>query len=217
MGEKGGAALKSETLGGYTYRWDDGCFPLSADSLALGEFCTLKSGQKVLDLGCGAGLLLLLAARREPGTELFGVELDPHAAGLARENLRENGLAGTILTADFARAELPSGFDLVLSNPPWYPQGSGAAGGAGRMERCTLPELCKAAAKALKSKGRLALCYPAERLVDLLSTLRGAGLEPKRLQFCRHHRDKKPSAVLAEGVKGGRPGLEVLPDLLYDD
>ncbi len=82
------------------------------------------------------------------------------------------------------------------------------------MERRTLPELCAAAAKALKSKGRLALCYPPERLADVLAALRGAGLEPKRLQFCRHRPDKQPSAALVEAVKGGRPGLEVLPDLL---
>ena len=44
--------------------------------------------------------------------------------------------------------------------------------------------------------------------------LRGAGLEPKRLQFCRHSPDKPPYAVLAEAVKGGRPGLAVLPDKL---
>lgn len=209
-------ALKCENLGGYAYRWDDGCFPLSADSLALGEFCTLKPGQKVLDLGCGAGLLLLLAARREPDLSLFGVELDPHAAALARENLKENGLAGIVLTADFAQADLPGDFDLALSNPPWYPENAGAEGGAGRMERRALPELCAVAAKALKSKGRLALCCPAQRLVDLLIALRGAGLEPKRLQFCRHRPGKKPSAVLVEAVKGGRPGLDILPDLLQE-
>lgn len=209
--------MKSEDLGGYAYRWDDGCFPLSCDSLALGEFCTLKPGQRVLDLGCGAGLLLLLAARRTPDVQLFGIELDPHAAALARENLVNNGLSGTILTADYTQAGLPDGFDLVLSNPPWYPENTGVEGGAGRMERRPLPELCAAAAKALKGKGRLALCCPAERLTDLLCALRGAGLEPKRLRFCRHRPDKKPSAVLAEGVKGGRPGLEVLPDLLYGE
>ena len=208
--------MKSETLGGFTYRWDDGCFPLGADSLALGEFATLKSGQRVLDLGCGAGLLLLLAARRERCAARFGVELHPHAAALARENLACNSLAGTVLTADYAQAELPGDFDLALSNPPWYSERSGAVGGAGRMETQAIPELCAAAAKALKSKGRLALCYPPERLADLLAALREAGLEPKRLQFCRHRLDKKPSAVLAEGVKGGRPGLEVLPDLLYE-
>lgn len=209
--------MKSETLGGYTYCWDSGCFPLSADSLALGEFCTLKAGQRVLDLGCGAGLLLLLAARRSPDAALFGVELDSHAAGLARKNLEDNGLAGIILTADLTQADLPTGFDLVLSNPPWYPQGSGAQGGAGRIEHCPLPVLCATAAGALKNKGRLALCCPAQRLVDVLSSLRGAGVEPKRLQFCRHRRDKAPSAVLVEGVKGGRPGLDVLPDRLYGE
>ena len=209
--------MKSERLGEYTYRWDDACFPLGCDSLALGDFCTLKPGQKVLDLGCGAGVLLLLSARREPGLTLFGVEVDPHAAQLARENLAENSLDGTILTADVTGAPIPDGFDLVLSNPPWYPEGSGAEGGAGRMENASIRDWCSLAARALKGKGRLALCYPPERLTDLLTALRGAGLEPKRLQLCRHRVDKKPSAVLVEGVKNGRPGLDILPDRLFEE
>ena len=209
--------MKSEQLGEYTYRWDDACFPLGADSLALGDFCTLKPNQKVLDLGCGAGLLLLLAARRESNLSLFGVEMDPHAAQLARENLTENGLAGTILTADLTREPIPGGFDLVLSNPPWYPEGSGAAGGAGRMENAPLRDWCAVAAKALKGKGRMAVCYPPERLTDLLAALRGVGLEPKRLQLCRHRADKKPYTVLVEGVKNGRPGLEILSDRLFEE
>ena len=75
---------KREQLGPYAYRWDERCFPLGADSLALGEFCTLRKGNRVLDLGCGAGLLLLLFARPGGGASLCGVELDPAAAGLAR-------------------------------------------------------------------------------------------------------------------------------------
>ena len=109
---------------------------------------------------------------------------------------------------------LPEDLDLVVSNPPWYPKGTGAEGGPGRMEGCTLPELCHAAAKALKLKGRFALVHLPERLTDLLTELRGAGLEPKRLQLCRGKVDKAPYAVLIEAVKGGRPGLTVLPDKL---
>jgi len=199
-----------EQLGPYTYRWTGGCFPLGADSLALGEFCTLKPGDKVLDLGCGAGLLLLLCARRQPDAVLFGVELDPEAAELARANLSDNGLAGEILTADLRGADLPRDFDLVISNPPWYPRGQ--RGDAARVEGCALPELCQTAAKALKPKGRFALVHRPERLADLLLSLRGAGLEPKRLRFCRHAPDKPPYAVLIEAVKGGNPGLAVEPD-----
>lgn len=206
--------MKTEQLGPYSYRWDELCFPLGADSLALGGFCTVKPGDKVLDLGCGAGLLLLLCARREPSAALHGVERDPHAAGLARKNLSDNGLTGEILTADLRQADLPCGFDLAVSNPPWYPQGTGAVGGPGRVEECALPELCLTAAKALKPKGRFALCYPPARLVDLLWALRAARLEPKRLCLCRHAPDKPPYAVLVEAVKDGRTGLSVEKDLL---
>lgn len=203
-----------EQLGPFTYRWDGGCFPLGADSLALGEFCTLKPGYTVLDLGCGAGLLLLLCARRQEGLSLTGVELSPHAAALARENLAENGLEGQILTCDLRDLDPARKADLVLSNPPWYPQGAGKEGGPGRVEGCTLPELCAAAAAALNPKGRFALVHRPERLTDLLCALRGAGLEPKRLRLCRHSPDKSPYAVLIEAVKGGHPGLDILPDLI---
>ena len=201
--------MKAEQLGPYMYRWDEKCFPLSADSLALGEFCTLKKGDRVLDLGCGAGLLLLLCARREPDLTLLGVEVDPQAAQLARENLISNGLVGTVLTADLREGELPKA-DLVISNPPWYPQGQ--KGDRAHVEGCTLAELCRAAAGALGPKGRFALVHQPQRLTDLLCALRGAGLEPKRLQFCRHAPEKEPFAVLVEGVKGGKAGVKVLPD-----
>lgn len=204
-----------ERLGRFRYRWTETCFPLGGDSLALGEFCTLRRGDSVLDLGCGAGLLLLLCARREEGLTLTGVELDPEAGETARGNLAENALEGRILTGNLREVPLPRGVDLVISNPPWYPAGSGGLGGPGRMEEgCTLPQLCRTAAGALRGKGRFALVHRAERLAGVLAALQDAGLEPKRLQFCRHAPDKLPYAVLAEGVKGGRPGLTVLPDLI---
>ena len=123
----------------------------------------------------------------------------------------DNGLAGTILTGDLREPQKGT-WDLVVSNPPWYPEG--AKGGPARVEGCTLPELCAAAAKALGNKGRLALVHRPERLTDLLWALRQAGLEPKRLQFCRGRPEKPPYAVLIEAVKGGRPGLAILPDRL---
>ena len=212
--ESGGYAVRGgeERLGPFTYRWSEKCFPLGADSLALGEFATVKAGDRVVDLGCGAGLLLLLCARRQEGLTLTGVEADPAAAGEARENLAANGLAGEILQCDLRAMEPGRRADLVISNPPWYPAGSGREGGPGRMEGCTLSELCAAGAKLLDHRGRFALVHEAGRITDILCALREAGLEPKRLQLCRHSPDRPPYALLTEAVKGGRPGLTVLPD-----
>ena len=203
-------SVGEELLGPFRYRWDMGCFPLSADSLALGDFCALRPGDRVADLGCGAGLLLLLCARRQEGLTLTGVELDPHAAELARANLAGNGLAGAVLTGDLRETAVPGGADLVLSNPPWYPPGQ--RGGSARVEDCSLAELCRAAAEALGRRGRFALVHRPERLADVFAALRGSGLEPKRMALCRHSPGKTPYAVLVEAVKGGRPGLAMEPD-----
>ena len=86
-----------ERLGPYVYRQSDTCFPLGADSLRLAAFATVRRGDRVCDLGCGAGALLLLLAARESTLELSGVEISPEDGALARQNLAENGLTGTCL------------------------------------------------------------------------------------------------------------------------
>ena len=52
----------------------------------------------------------------------------------------------------------------------------------------------------------------------MLAELRRAGLEPKRLRLIQHDPSHPASAVLAEGVKGAKTGLEILPvRLLHRD
>lgn len=206
--------MSAERLGPYTLVLPDGCFPLGEDSLALGDFAPVKPGARVCDLGCGGGTLLLLLARREPSLVLTGVELDEPAARAAGDNLARNRLAGEIVVGDLReKGLLPNeGFDLLVSNPPWFALRSGASGGPARSEEsCTLDQLCAAANRLLKTGGRFCLVHRPERLTDLLCALRAHRLEPKRLQFLTHSPDAPPSAVLAEAAKNGRPGLEVLP------
>ena len=204
---------KPEQLGAYILNQPDGVFPLGSDTLALGSFATLRPNWRVCDLGTGSGALLLLLAGREPSLTLTGVELDPLAARTARENLKHNGLDGQVLYCDLRRAPLPPGqFDLVISNPPYFPVGSGTSGGNARCEEaCSLDELCAVAARLVKNGGRFALCHRPERLTDVLCALREHDLEPKRLQLLAHSPAHAPSAVLVEAVRQGRPGLDVLP------
>ena len=208
-----------ERLGPFTYR--QGGFPLGQDTLLLGRFATLRRGGRVCDLGCGAGALPLLLLARESSLDLSGVELDGEAAALARRNLAENGLSGVIRTGDLRRVreQFPAGrFDLVVSNPPYFPAGSGESGGSARVELCcTLTQVCAAAAFLLKNGGRFALVHRPERLAGLMEALGQSGLEPKRLQMVQHDRDKPPSAVLVEAVRQGRPGLSVLPTLILNE
>lgn len=203
--------MKTEQLGPYALSWPPGVFPLGGDALALGAFATVKPRWRVCDLGTGSGALLLLLARRAEGLALTGVELDPLSAQAARDNLAANGLAGEIVQGDLRAPLLPAGqFDLVVSNPPYFPVGSGTSGGPARSEECcTLEELCAAAARLAKNGGRFALCHRPERLTDVLCALRGHHLEPKRVKLAAHSPAHPPALLLVEGVKQGRPGVVI--------
>ena len=203
-----------EYLGTYRLTQSDRCFRLGRDSVLLADFATVRPGWTVCDLGCGVGSLLLLLSQRTEDLTRFGVELDPCAAELARRNLADNGLTGTVLTGDLRDPALlpPDRFHLVISNPPYFRAGSGKSGGTARMDdSCSVDELCQRAGKLTRTGGRFAVVYRPERLAELFAAMASARLEPKRLQLLAYDMTKPPYAVLAEAVKDGGPGLEVLP------
>lgn len=203
-----------EFLGPYRLTQDDAYFKLGRDSVLLSRFCTLRRGWAVCDLGCGIGSLLLLVSQREETLDRLGIELDPGAAALARQNLAENNLSGQVLTGNLRDRTLTPGdrFHLVLSNPPYFRAGSGKSGGQARMDdTCPVTDLCQAAGRLARTGGRFALVYRPERLAELFAALAEARLTPKRLQLLAYDQTKPPYAVLVEAVKEGGPGLEVLP------
>jgi ribosomal protein L11 methyltransferase len=74
---------------------------------------------RVLDLGCGSGVLALAAARVFPHAAIRASDVDPVATQVARANAVSNGLAGRveIVTAvGLAHPRLRGPFDLVLAN-----------------------------------------------------------------------------------------------------
>jgi ubiquinone/menaquinone biosynthesis C-methylase UbiE len=60
---------------------------------ALIDRAELRPGQRVLEIGCGTGSLLLAIAKQEPGTELVGLDPDPKALARARRKAARAGIA----------------------------------------------------------------------------------------------------------------------------
>lgn len=199
-------------------------FRLGTDSVLLADFVNTAGAVRGVDLGCASGINMLLLLARTAKLHMTGLEIVPEAAALARENMAMNGFAGRsgIVTGDIRahRALFRSGsFDLAVCNPPYFPQGSGAAAqgtdrAAARSELlCTLPELCRAAAFLLHTGGRAFFVHRPERLSELFVCLTNAGLEPKRLRLVCRDAGCAPSLALVEGRRGGRPGLTIEPAL----
>lgn len=211
--------------GGYRFVYDDALFRPGTDTFLLSSLPRLKAGIRVCDLGCGTGLLGLLLLQRQPALRVTGVDIQAEAVALARRCAAENALEDrfTILQADLRkiRTHFPAGqFDLAVCNPPYYAPASGylAEADAIRTARsevsCSLEDVCRAAAYLLRWGGSFCMVHKPERLTDILCTLRGAALEPKRLRFvCKTGQDA-PSLLLVEARRGGKPGLTVEPPLI---
>ena len=205
--------------------WDDALFRPGTDSFLLGAFARPKRGSRVCDLGAGTGLLGLLLLAREPSLFIAAAEREPQALALARRGFCESGFSDlcAFYPGDLRdRACLPpaGSMDYVLSNPPYFPAGSGrepsgAHRRAARTEaNCTLDDVCAAAGYLLRWGGRFALVHRAERLADVLCAMRARGMEPKRLRLVQETAVSPPILLLAEGVRGGKSGLSVQPPLL---
>ena len=188
--------------------------PWAFDLAALAD---PSPGHRVLDLGCGGGVLLWALAQHTPDVRaLVGVELSAQAVGQARRNALLAGVTdrALVVQSDVRRVPVPPrSFDRVLCNPPFYPAGWGRASRDGRVHQSThaldgdVTDFAKAAAHALAPHGRAVFVFDTGHLAALLLGLSEAGLTVKALRFLDDDRGL-PARVLALAGHGGG-GLDV--------
>ena len=202
-----------------------GGYRFSLDALLLAYFATPKRKDRVIDLGTGNGVIPLILAKLHPEVTIAAVEYQSAMVERAARNIKLNQLAARIsLCRGDVRAAGSIGsagsFDVVACNPPYRPRASGRMSPNDEKQIARheihgdLGDFLTAGAFLLRAKGRMSLVYLAGRAVDLLSSMRRARLEPKRLRMVHSFSDSEASLILVEGVKHGRSGLEILPPLI---
>lgn len=208
---------------GYTLQLCDGAFPLSTDSIALSGFIKLPKNAQVLDLGSGCGTLGLLLCAKDTGCAVTGVELDRQAHETALHNAVANNLTARLHSIcadinDLPDLLRPGSFDCCMSNPPYFTGGpkSKTVPNARREDCCSLDTLCAGAAWALRYGGDLFVVHRPERLAQICSCASNHQLQPKRLQLLRHQESGPIALILLQCRKGGKPGLIIEEQSLYD-
>lgn len=103
--------------------------------------------QRMVDLGCGSGVLALEAARHWPQAQLVAADADARAVASAAANAASNGMAERMQVQWWDSAEPPPlhNASLVLCNPPWHHRGAVDRGPGLRM--------CHALGQALSKDG----------------------------------------------------------------
>ena len=98
-------------------------------TLSMLSHVKIASGMRIMDLGCGCGVVGIVAAKIAGEENVFMSDADPMAVETARRNAERNGVGGVRLyVSDGFRDVDASGFDLILSNPPYQTDFSVAKG-----------------------------------------------------------------------------------------
>lgn len=196
------------------------------DAALLAAACDAADGARVLDVGCGPGAVMLAAAIRRPRTLFTGLERDPAAVALARDNVIANALQDrvTVIEGDLATRLSAIGqppFDAALANPPFFDDDRTlrAPGPEKHGAWITTEGLAAWTAFLIKSVrvgGTITLIHRADRLADIL-----ASLAPKAgsLQILpiHPHADVPAKRVLVRAIKTGKAPLLLLPPLVLHE
>jgi len=197
-----------------------------ADAALLAAACDAAAGARVIEAGCGAGAALLAAAVRRPQARFLGVERDPAAAALARENAALNGLGDRveIVEADVARRFASLGlplFDAAFSNPPFFDEPGALRAPAPERRGAWIADAGLAAwveflVKAVREGGTITVIHRADRLGDLLALL-GEKCGSFQVRPVHPFAEAPAKRVIVRAVKTGKAPLQLLPALVLHD
>lgn len=192
-----------------------------ADPVFLAAAVPAHPGERVLELGCGAGVALLCLLARVPEVRATGVERDPDAAALARENLDRNSLSAGIFCEDVARASpglRALSFEHVMANPPFFDRNRGSAAAmdtreAGRGLDVPLEIWADAAIRRLIPGGTFTIVNRTEQLPACLAALDGR-VGDVVLKPLVPRKDRPAKLFLLQAKKGARGPFRLAAPLI---
>lgn len=100
----------------------DGCaMKVGTDGCLLGGWFDCSRSKNILDVGCGSGLIAIMAAQRSDA-QITGIEIDKDAAVQAKENADNSPWTERIeiINCDFLEYSTEKKFDTIICNPPYF-------------------------------------------------------------------------------------------------
>lgn len=166
---------------------------VSTDACIFGAWITERMGNpsKVLDIGAGTGLLMLMIAQRSKAM-IDGIEIEENCfeeltknIALANFTLNIQALKGDVKKISFTKE-----YDLIVSNPPFYENQLTAAkenkNMAWHSSKLSLKELITSVKGALSAAGNFGVIIPFERKQEIILLANTIGLQLNEEAWVRH-------------------------------
>ncbi|QLB13671.1 tRNA1Val (adenine37-N6)-methyltransferase [Bisgaardia hudsonensis] len=204
---------------------DNCAMKVGTDGILLGSWVNIDNVQSVADFGTGTGLIAIMLAQRlseksVANYKISAVELDVNAYKQAQENINQSKWKECIQLFHqdinvFSKNRQKCGqkFDLIVANPPYFPQGVDCANEQRNLARYTASQThldwLNIAENCLADKGQISFILPfdaAKKLIkasalyctDYCEVITKQGKVPQRLllTFSRENTSRKETRLV---------------------
>lgn len=201
----------------------------SIDAVMLAHFAKIGTEEKILDIGCGTGIIGHLMCLYHPNNQFIGIDIEPSVIKLANKSQERNALPCERLSFFVQDSRLPhqpwhAHFDHITANPPFFKVGYGKMSPDEKIARArheltqTLDDLFKASYFYLKPRGTLWLVHRTERLDEILAIARKYRLKPHLVRPVFKNALAPDSKLsLLSFIKDGNVALKLLNPLYEYD
>jgi tRNA1Val (adenine37-N6)-methyltransferase len=155
---------------------------ISTDAVLLGTTASAENPTRILDIGTGTGVIALMLAQRFPDSKITAIEIDADAASQAEENFQESQFAEKLKIIHGRIQDLsdPAKFDLIVSNPPFFPahlkSKDSRRNKALHTDELSFHELIEKVSSLLGKSGKFWAILPPRQMEDLVVLAEKLGL-----------------------------------------
>ena len=185
----------------------DGCaMKVGTDGCLLGGWFDCSNSHNILDIGCGSGLISIMAAQR-CNAQITGVEIDKDAAIQAKENVKNSPWAERIeiVNCDFLKYNTEKLFDTIVCNPPYFVNSLKCDKSARTLARhsdsLNSREFFAKCAEVSTPAIVVAIIIPCDIAGDWLQAAKENNFYIKRITYIKTTPTKAPKRVLIEFVR----------------
>lgn len=208
----------------------DDILRFSLDSMLLADFVDTKNSKEIIDLGCGnAPIPLFLTLKTD--SKIIGIDIQEDVCDLATRSVKLNNLDNQIEIIcnnikDIYKVVGANRFDIVTTNPPYFKYRKSSIINkndyltiARHEVLITLEEIVSEAKKLLIDGGYFYMVHRADRLSDILLSLKNERFGVKRIRFVYTKSNDDNALLVLIGARKNKPSdVKVLKPLyIYNE
>lgn len=183
----------------------DSALKVNTDGVLLGAWAPTDNAKMIWDVGCGTGVIALMAAQKSVA-EIIGIEIDPVSAVESDLNFKRSPWATRLSVSEgdvrSLYMTLPKP-DFIISNPPFFSSSTNnlhspdsRKSTARHDDTLTFDTLISISSKSLTDEGNLAMISPADRENEIILSVTLHGMSVKKKTFVRSTPTKPFTRIL---------------------